>query len=260
MSESSLDKILRKHFKEPFIGPGNSARWKSTPPANYSEDYVNALWRSYYRDTKPRHESNVKTKQAADALKKFTSDFINQDDYKDLFIIEDDVLSYHISLNPVTTNSSIMNGIRRQFVTEDIADKPTLLDMHTWSNDEYTDSLIIRLWGSHRLTERDSAHELYIQGNSLAVNESYTLPTIDTFNLDNIKNEFIKQVNVIKNLSKLVKEYSQEQMNFIRLEKKIENDYREAMLDLKEKSHKYINKFIKKGEIINSNSNYTCED
>ena len=81
MGNLTIDEILRKHFKEPF----NSTyeQWKSTPPANY----VNDIWRSYARNTKPDKPLNAKLKQASDTLKKFATDFVKQDEYKDLFIV-----------------------------------------------------------------------------------------------------------------------------------------------------------------------------
>jgi hypothetical protein len=257
MNYLSLDNAIRQLKQDQHTMPYDTyTRWKSTPPANY----VNDIWRSYVKNLKPDRPLTAKLKQVSDTLKKFATDFVKQNEYKDLFIVEEDNLSYNVALNPATTNSSILNGIKRQYVSEDIADSRVLLNIHSWTNEEYDDNLIIRLFGSNKLVERESSHELYITSVRLVINESYTLPNIDTFNFDNIKTEFIKQVNIIKNLSELVKEYAKEQLEFMRLEKKIENDYREAMIDLRERSHKYISKFIKKGEIINSNSNYTCED
>lgn len=260
MGYLSLDNVIKQMKQDqdtmPYDTYAQWTRWKSTPPDNYTND----IWKYYARNTKPDKPLNAKLKQAYDTLKKFTTDFVKQDEYKDLFIVEDDDLSYNIALNPLTTNSSILNGVKRQYVSEDIADSQVLLNIHSWTNEDYDDNLIIRLFGFNKLVERESSHELYITSDRLVINESYTLPNIDTFNFDNIKTEFIKQVNIIKNLSRLVKEYAKEQLNLMRLEKKIENDYREAMIDLRERSHKYISKFIKKGEIMNSNSNYTCED
>lgn len=152
MNSLSLDEILRKHYKEPFNS--TYARWKSTPPANC----INDIWSSYARNVKPDKPLNAKLKQASDTLKKFATDFVKQDEYKDLFIVEDDNLSYNVALNPQTTNSSILNGIKRQYVSEDIADQHVLLNIHSWTNENYDDNLIIRLFGSNEVlsTAKDS--------------------------------------------------------------------------------------------------------